>query len=108
MLRDGSARTSYAQGSVHQSTGNRCLGADPKEKFNTPGINAVNAGIRHFLIWLGIKSTDSLAWRSRPPGGERISVVTPLRRRYETMYASPFNHVGMRGNPFFPQLHTEP
>src|SRR5262245_46087689 len=38
------------------------------------------------------------AWRSRPPGGERISVVTPLRRGYETM----------RGNPFVPQLHAEP
>src|SRR5262245_37016653 len=99
MLGDGSARTSYAQVSVHQGTGNRYLGADPKEKFNKPSINAVNAGID----LIGIKSSASLAWESRPPGGERISVVTLLRRGYET---SP--KVGMRGNPFFPQLHAEP
>jgi hypothetical protein len=38
-----------------------------------------------------------------PLGGEQNSVSqTRLRRR------SPFNHVGMRGNPLFPKLHAEP
>src|SRR5262245_7143702 len=49
MLDDGRARTSYARGSVHQSTGNRYLGADPRENFNKPGISAIE------VILIGIK-----------------------------------------------------
>src|SRR5438552_10201155 len=94
MLRDGSARTSHAQGSIHQSTGNRCLGADPK--FNTPDINAVKCRD---------KSTHPLAWRSGPPDGD---LVTPVRSGYESIYPSPLHRVGMRGNPLFPKLHAEP
>jgi hypothetical protein len=72
-----------------------------------PGINVVSAGILHFLV---VNQVGRFARpeRSRPPETERISVVTPLRRRYETAHAGPFQHVGMRGNPVFPQLHSEP
>jgi hypothetical protein len=76
-------------------------------------INAVSAGIRHFQIGLEevklAPINNPLACRkSRPPRGEQSSVSMARRRGYETVYASPFHHVGMRRNPFFPQLHAEP